>query len=65
MLKHGQFAPTEPLQQQAQDALATAPLLGLGAPPQMQPQGSAPAARPGASLAGGTPVTNNLPSNGQ
>jgi hypothetical protein len=65
MLKHGQFAPTEPLQNQAQDALATAPLLGMGAPPPMAPQGS-PAGMPqGAALPGGQPITNNLPSNGQ
>lgn len=65
MLKHGQFAPTEPLQNQAQDALATAPLLGMGAPPPMAPQGSPPGMAPGAALPGGQPVTNNLPGNGQ
>jgi hypothetical protein len=62
MLKHGVFPNTMPLQQQAQSALATAPLLGIGGPPPQPAQGSTPQQGPGATLPGapGAPTTNNF-----
>jgi hypothetical protein len=67
MLKHGVFPNTMPLQQQAQSALATAPLLGIGGPPPQPAQGSTPQQGPGATLPGapGAPVTNNFAPQGQ
>lgn len=60
MLKHGIFPPTMPLQQQAQSALQTAPLLGIGGPPPAQPGAQGAQAGPGAQLMNGAPVTNNF-----
>ncbi|MEM5400853.1 portal protein [Paraburkholderia unamae] len=73
MLKHGIFPPNMPLPQQAQSALATAPLVGLGGanpgamPPGGPQMGTPPAMSQGATLPGapGVSATNLHPSNGQ